>query len=104
VHGIERRVGWCSAAASREGDRSVRTLASKAQRFVLVADGQFCPRFGDEMGNGSSVCRRQALDLKEDEGGQRSFVEAHYRFSVVAVASEHNFPPFSVRKIQIFLF
>ena len=104
VRGIESVLDGAMPLGVTREPISVTTLASKAQRFFMIADGQVCPRFGDEMGNGSSVGWRQALNLKEDEGMERRFVEAHYRFSVVAVAREHNFLPFSVRKIQIFFF
>jgi hypothetical protein len=75
VRGIESVLDGAMPLGVTREPISVTTLASKAQRFFMIADGQVCPRFGDEMGNGSSVGWRQALNLKEDEGMERRFVE-----------------------------
>ena len=44
------------------------TLASVAESLFLIAHRQIQLSFGDKMGNGSGVGRRQALDLREHEG------------------------------------
>jgi hypothetical protein len=50
-----KRVGWCSAAPSHEGAPLSDDPCIESTTFLHDADGQVCPRFGDEMGNGSSV-------------------------------------------------
>ncbi len=47
---------------------SDKTLASEAQRLLVIADRQVDSRLGDEIGNSSSISRRQAFDLKENVG------------------------------------